>query len=351
MLGQHTVHDRGASVTDLYLGRPPWADASAALLYLGLLVLVGGLAVQVRAGWRESEIRVLPYRDVALGPGETLQLRLLDVHFPSPDAADRSVPTANLQIAGQTILPIQLGEPVRRRGYRYLWVAKGGPSVRLSAYRTSDPDRPLILRNYQVSPEQARELHFSFASGQEPDRQFILSDDKIVGWLRWQDEGAASGQDNQTFQLWLFGEAGQELGIETFEQTESEPDAAILHAVVGNVDYRLEVARYIVLDIARQPGQWMFWLGACLLALSIPGHLAPKRETWVQVRETSNQVLVKVREQSPSPLALFGRDAGHATVRLRTALQAADSPDLPAGSQQSQPDLPNQNHTTHRNDR
>jgi hypothetical protein len=344
LLRQHTVHREEQGTTYLYGGRHTWARAGAAVIYLGLLLLVGGLAIQARSGWRQQEIRVLPYENVGLGPNGALQVRLIDVQPVAQDDAEPSAPTATLQIAGETILPIQLGVPARHRGYRYLWVSKGGPSVQLSAYRVSDPTRSLTLYDYAIRPSQSDSLQFSFASGQDPDRQFILSEDQVVGWLRWQDTETPEDVNGPRFQLWLFGEDGQELGVETFQP---KGDAATLHAVIGDVDYRLEVARYIVLDIAHQPGQWLLWLGGALLALGALGLLVPRKRIWTRIAAENDRLLVQVREQTKGVLRLRGNKRSNITARLRDAL-GSDSFEN-AFAQEQAPGPPEQELNTHRN--
>jgi hypothetical protein len=324
---QHAhVRTEEPSSTYLCTDRRAWARAGSAVIYLGLLVLAGGLAIQARGGWRQTGIRVLPYKDVVLGQDSGLQLRLLDIQ-PAPRNGDsQPAPIANLQIAGQTVLPIHLGVPTRYRGYRFLWVSKGGPSVRLRAHRVSDTERPLTLYDYTVRPQPAQSLQFSFASGQDADRQFILSEDKIVGWLQWDEKGSAD-EDNPTFYLWLFGVDGQELGVETFAQAESDGGPAALQATIGDTAYRLEVARYIVLDIARQPGQWVLWLGGTLLALGVIGRLVPRTSIWAHVSAENDRVVVRVRQQTQGQLKLRGARHNGPIAQLRHTLDTCDSPE------------------------
>jgi hypothetical protein len=193
-------------------------------------------------------------------------------------------------------LPIRLGVPVRHRGYRYLWVSQGGPSVRLHAWRVSDPERPLTLYDYAVRPQPATSLQFNFVPGQESERLFILSEDKVVGSLFWDDEQTASA-DRPAFYLWVFGEDGQRLGAQPFEPVESESGTPTQQATVGDVIYRLEIAHYIVLDIAYRPGLWILWLGGALLVLAGPSFLVPARQTWIKVTQEQESVSIQAREE------------------------------------------------------
>jgi len=346
MLGPRTLQVEEDGTFYLYADRRAWARASAAVIYLGLLLLAGGMAIQTRGGWRQPEIQVLPYKDVAIGPSEALHIRLVDIQTGIQDGAEQSATIANLQIAGQTILPIQLGVPARHRGYRYLWVSRGGPSVQLSAYRVSDNERALNLYDYAVRPIEAGSLQFSFASGQDPNRQFILSEDKVVGWLRWDDTGDAAGENTPKFHLWLFGENGQELGAETFEAGQ---DPTILHARIGDIDFRLKIARFIVLDIAHQPAEWVLWVGGALLGLGILGQAIPHTQIWALVLAANEHTVVKVRVQHMGLLKRRGNEQKRVAARLRDALDPT-SFDHVAAQQQVRALSPEQGHITHRND-
>lgn len=330
--------------TYLYASHHAWVRASTALRLLGLLLLVSGLAIQTRWGWRQSDIQVLPYENVALEQGSALQLRLLDPQPYSQSRVLQTVPTAELQIAGQTVLPIQFDVPVQRRGYRYRWVSKGGPSVRLRAYRTSDRDQPLTLYNYAVQPTQETTLQFTFAYGKETDHQFILSEDKIVGWLRWDQNPSSANEGSLGFYLWIFGEDGQKLGEIWFEQVQSEQDTTTLQAILEDVVYRLEVVQYIVLDVAYQPGRWVLWLGWALLALGMLGLLVPQRQIWIKVSAASDNTEIKIREQRQGLIQGSSRRSGDLAAQLDHILQT------PAPFKNSSPPEQNQDLSTGQND-
>jgi hypothetical protein len=234
----------------------------------------------------------------------------------------QSAPTAELQIADQTILPIQFGIPVRYRGYRYLWVSRGGPSVRLTAHRVAEPEQPLTLYYYAVRPDPKPALQFTFSSGQELDQQFILSEDKVIGGLRWNDETSAQDGRLPEFYLWAIREDGEELGVEPFVPIEPGQDPAQLEAVIGDVAYRLHVAQYIVLDVTHRPLLWLPWLGGVLLALGFLGLLIPQQEIWIRLEETA-QVTVYARERRRGLAAGQGKETDSLHARLQDILHSS----------------------------
>jgi hypothetical protein len=334
--------------TYLYTSRHAWARASTALSILGLLLLVIGLSIQARWGWQQPDIEVLPYKNVAVESESALKLRLLDPQPYSPGTATQAAPTANLQIDDQTVLPIQLGVPVRHRGYRYLWVSKGGPSVQLSAHRTSDPEQPLDLRYYEMQPQKEKALQFTFAYGQESDHQFILSEDKVVGWLRWDQEPSLANEGSLGFYLWMFGEDGQDLGQVSFEPQASEQDMTTLQATFGDVGYRLQVAQYIVLDIAHQPGRWVRWLGGALLALGACGLLVPQRQIWIQASAVGDGTRIKIREKRQGLIQSRNNAPGAWVAQLRASLGTLVSLEHDPSREQGHSLSSNHNHTTHK---
>lgn len=347
-LGRHTLHVQEPNTTYLYAGRRAWARAGTAIIYLGLLVLVCGIAIQARWGWRQPEIRVLPYQHLTPVPGGALQLRLLDVQPGFQNSETESALVAHLQIADETVLPIRLGVPARHRGYRYLWVSKGGPSVQLSAYRVSDPQRPLDLYDYAVRSAKAPSLQFSFATGQDTDRPFILSEAQVVGWLRWQDEEKSAGSASPKFQLWLFGEDGQQLGIETFVEIDAEPGTSTQQAIIGDVDYHLQVARYIVLDIAYQPGLWMLWLGGALLVLGTIGAPVPQAKVWARISAQDERTEIRWRDQREHFFTLRGKRQEHRLAQLQDVLETAHSRERSVTQQQVQKLPSEQDFNAHR---
>jgi hypothetical protein len=141
-------------------------------------------------------------------------------------------------------------------------------------------------------------LQFSFAPGQNIDHQFILPDDRLVGWLRWSNAQRAAGQSLPEFQLWVFGEDGQTLGTVTLAPSDAADGAAGLSAVLEDIEYRLEISEYILLDIAHQPGLWMLWLGGAMLALGALSEFTSRGQIWVRVSSSDGRVLIQVREQN-----------------------------------------------------
>ena len=103
-----------------------------------------------------------------------------------------------------------------------------------------------------------------------------------------------------------------------------------------------------VLEVAHQPAQRVLWLGGALVVLGVLGLLVPRAKVWARVSAENDHTVIKVREQTKGLLQLRGTERRSTTARLRDAL-GSSSPEKAAAQQQAHDLLPEQNHTTHRN--
>ena len=168
--------------------RAAWMHAGAAVVYLGLLFLVAGLAANGRWGWQQTNVRVPPNQPAAFGPQGDHSIQLVSVKTDPTETID-------IQINGSRTLDIRWGTRGHRGSYRYEWVSKGGPFVQV--YAQGPDGEKLTLYNYESRPEPVKTLLFSFspqAPQQEADRLFIVADTKVVGRLVWLNKNAANSR-------------------------------------------------------------------------------------------------------------------------------------------------------------
>jgi hypothetical protein len=275
----------------LYGGRAGWTRAGMAVVYLGLLFLVGGLAANGQWGWQQPDVQVPPNELILTGPEGNHPVRLVDVKTDP-------IETLEIEVDGSQRLSLKWDAFGRRGGFRYQWASKGGPFVQVRAQRTNG--RGLVLYNYEPGPTPEETLRFAFspqAPQQEADRLFIVSEDKVVGRLAWLNKDGGNG-DRPRFYLWTFGEDGRTpLGEQEFAQPEHEASGNMLTAQIGDVTYTLEVTRYVVLDVAYQPGWWALGIGVILLVAGLSIVLIPRRQTWALVVHQGNGAEVRLRDQ------------------------------------------------------
>jgi len=276
----------------LYGERAGWTRAGMAVVYLGLLFSVSGLAANGQWGWQQSDVQVPPNELILTGPEGKHPVRLVDVKTDP-------VETLEIEVDGSQRLSLKWDAFGRRGGFRYRWVSKGGPFVQVRAQRANGGG--LVLYNYEPGPTPEETLRFAFspqAPDQEADRLFIVSEDKVVGRLAWLNKDGGNG-DRPRFYLWTFGEDGRTpLGEQEFAQPEpGASDNITLTAQIGDVTYTLDVTRYVVLDIAYQPGWWALGTGVILLVAGLSVSLIPRRQTWALVEPRANGAEVRLQDQ------------------------------------------------------
>jgi hypothetical protein len=255
--------------------RASWTRAGAAATYLGLLFLVIGLAANARWGWQQDNVHIPPNEPVSTGPGGKHHIQLVSI---------RTEPTETLEIEvdGSRPLSIRWGARGRRGGYRYEWVSKGGPFVQVQAQGANGES--LTLYNYEPRPRPVKTLQFAFdpqAPEHEADRLFIVADTKVVGRLVWLNKNAVNGEKPR-FYLWTFGEDRRApLADQEFVAAEPAGSHDTLVAQIGDVTYVLDVTRYVIVQVAYQPGFWALWTGGGLLVAGVLTSLVPRRQTWL----------------------------------------------------------------------
>ena len=274
--------------TPIGMANAPPGCTGAAVVYLGLLFLVAGLAANGRWGWQQTNVRVPPNEPAAFGPQGNHSIQLVSVKTDP-------IETLDIEIDGSRALGIRWGAPGRRGSYRYEWVSRGGPFVQV--YAQGPDGEKLTLYNYESRPSPVKTLQFAFspqAPQQEADRLFIVADTKVVGRLVWLNKNAANNEPPR-FYLWTFGEDRRTpLADQEFALSEPGPAGHRLTAQIGDVTYVLDVTRYVVLDVAYQPGLWAMWIGSILCAGGVAASLISRKQTWA---------ITRPRPFSPTPTA------------------------------------------------
>jgi hypothetical protein len=303
----------------LYGGRAGWTRAGMAVVYLGLLFCVSGLAANGQWGWQQTDVQVPPNELILAGPEGKHPVQLVDVKTDPIEALE-------IQVDGSQHLSLREGASGRRGSFRYQWISKGGPFVQIRAQRVNGDG--LVLYNYEPGPIPEETLRFAFsaqASQQEADRLFIVSEDKVVGRLAWLNKDGGN-DDMPRFYLWTFGEDGRTpLGEQEFAQPEPGASDNTLTAQIGDVTYTLDVTRYVVLDMAYQPGWWALGIGVILLAAGLSTVLIPRRQTWALVVQKGNGAEVRLQDQSWALVRRHRRQEDQVFAQWRAQLGSNES--------------------------
>jgi cytochrome c biogenesis protein ResB len=274
--------DRG---TCLYGAQNAWAAASVLVTYVGLLLLLAGLAINGRWGWQQSGIRLLPGEPIFVGREASHRVQLLSTQDDSEVILD---------VGEDRRVALKPGVRIAEDGFRYQLTDQGGPLVQVSAWR--DTGSKLTLYDYTVRPSAVESLQFAFSPGRpqdEQDRLFIVSDEKVVGRLKWLnglDQGTGSGS---RFHLWVFLEDGRTAVGETELVARDGP----VTAKIGDITYSLQVTRYQVINVDHQPGLPALRISAGLISLGLLAALIPRSEIWLLISETAGRVTIRAGEQ------------------------------------------------------
>lgn len=301
----------------LYGERSGWAKAGTTAVYLGLLFLIAGLAANGRWGWQQANVRVPSNESVSIGPEGNHQIQLGSIRTEPAEVLE-------IQINGSRSFFIRWGAQGRHGSFRHEWVSKGGPLVQVHA-QGADGEK-LTLYNYESRPMPVNALQFAFtpqAPQQEADRLFIVADTKVVGRLVWLNKNAANGEKPR-FYLWTFGEDRRTpLADQEFAASESSASGDTLVAQIGDVTYVLDVARYVIVNVAYQPGFWAFWIGGILLVGGGLVSLIPRWQTWALIAAQQGGYEVRIREQSHMQIWQRWRHREMSFAELQTHLSSA----------------------------
>lgn len=293
-----------------------WAAVGTTAAQAGLLVVLGGLAINGKWGWRQTDVQVHPGEPVSVGPQGAHKIRLLDVR---PVLAE-----ADLQIGTSQHMSLQSGTLARLGGFSYQWTGKGGLWVQIRALR--DTGDTLTLYEYAVRPKPVETLYFSFpssVSSEEADRLFIVSEDKVVGQLRWSNRDTATDGEKPRLHLWILSEDGRTMVGEQELVGEEGPTAkgGTFEVTIGDVTYVLDVSRYVIVDVAYQPGLWILGIGGILLIAGLLASLIPRQQIWVLVALYQDSTVITVREQRWGLSRAMFKNTNETLAQLRARLE------------------------------
>ena len=265
-----------------------WPAAEPLVIRLGLLLVISSLALNGRWGWQQPAVQLLPGEPVSVGPRSSHRIVLLDAPAPAAEA--------RLQVGSGRQILLRQGGAFYQGGYRYQWAGDGGPVVEVAA--TDEDGQALTLYDYAVRPLPAESLRLAFRvpsspSQEESDHLFIVSEEQMVARLKWLQPDHPEAQGAAQFHLWVFREDGRTLLGDCSLTAASDT----VVAVVAGVRFALRFSRYIVLDIAYQPGTWVLRVGGALAALGLAGSLIPGRSMRSMIDSRPGGASVSVEER------------------------------------------------------
>jgi hypothetical protein len=292
-----------------YGARSAWLSAGVDVLYVGLLLMTLGLAIDGRWGWQQAGVELAPGQSTLIGPDNEGELSLSE---PAGNTSGFNISTGT----GKSFV-LRQDQPVRQDGYRYQLVSQDLPLVGVKAQRADG--QMLVLYDYVVQPQPAELLKFPFSSsssGDETDRLFIVADERVVGRLQWIPD--LPGEAQAGFHLWVFREDGQTL----VGEQEIAADHTPLTAQIGNMLFTFEISHLVLIDVKYRPGFWSWWIGCALASIGLLGVLMPRLQMWSVVSEQPNGTIVKIYENTQGLAYAYRRQRNKTLAELYQKIRA-----------------------------
>ncbi|MBN1580286.1 MAG: hypothetical protein JXA89_06260 [Anaerolineae bacterium] len=280
----------GASVQDVQ-GQRAWlygvhyrlVQLLQSFVYLGVLLIVLGLAMNGRWGWVRQDAQVLPGQIVSPANDAPLQLELVSI---DSDRAEAVIRTAD-----ETDIHLRQNDQVCVRGFCYQLAGRGGPLVQIDA---RDDGQISTLYSDVAYAGSAGGLVFSFspsAPSDDADRLFIVPDYQVFGRLQWQNKGTPD--QPAEFRFTVFDQDSQVLASDRI--TAQDRSASI---DVGAVRFDLELSSYAMVSVSYYPGLAVIVAGiVCLIVASVATYF-PWQQVWASVTVEPDRVVTRLWERS-----------------------------------------------------
>lgn len=282
------------------------------LVYVGLLVLLIGLAVDGAIGWRAADVALAPGNATTLNRPGAPQLTLDDV------ADNGSTARADVTLAHTGRSRNVRSGPATPARWGNLWLSQQatGPALAVTAADTNG--RALVVQALAPDNEVGPTVHVLFQQTQS-------------------EQGFAIPARNLTFRVVSYpalpeqGIAGPVFLVEAYRGDDVAPAATELVEDVGslvldNVTLALRRDRYVVLQVAYLPGLLPILLGGVLVLAGVvmisSGGMA---RVWVHLAADGDHVLAVVGAAGPAaPQVEIERLLAAARAPAGPALEATD---------------------------
>ncbi len=283
-----TIRLEGDSTSsELFAQRRPLAAWGPFLAYVGLLILLVGLAVNDAFSWRA--------REITLGPGDTITLEQpaapqITLERITGDAATASSDVI-LALRGRSA---RLRPAVAQAAFRgHLWVAQQATGPALGVTAKDSQGRAVVLQSLAADGQVGPALRLLFGQTQS-------------------EQGFAIPMSNLTFRAVSYA-ALPEQGIqqpvflvEAYRGEETTPAASALitdegQLLVEGTRLNLRRDRYAILEIAYLPGLIPLTLGGLLvLAGTVLSASGGMTRLWARFGSDGKQVLAIVGAAAPA---------------------------------------------------
>lgn len=291
-----------------------WRRAASLGVFVGLLLVLGGMSLDARLGWREEGLMLAPGESAALETLPDVSLRLDGVG----DAGERFVSRIALMDAdgSSQACATALGQPCTVRGLT-VYQRETGPLLRFSAQGISEQggSAAISLQDASLAGEPVEEIGLIFTESRA--EQYV-----VMPYI----------QKTVRLVLYRHGESWDpeqdELLIEVYAANSEMPEAQ--DSVVGSgsvklgdIVYRFEWEQYAVFDVVRSWAHGLVRVGMGLALLGLVAVLLiPPLRLWVRaVEEAEGSAIELVGEMPGEPDAILETSLGAWRRRLREEIE------------------------------
>jgi cytochrome c biogenesis protein len=298
-------------VIHVYADRFRWALLSGLVGHLSLVVILAGAIIGATFGYRDSgftlaEGNTLP---VAGEPGLTIQLiDFTDTYYATTGAPE--------DYASQVVL-YQDGQEVARHTIRVNDPLRYGDTTFYQAFFGSAADMTVADASGKTLVSEGVPLAWRTNADNRPVGSFSIPGTNYVGWVVGTlGNGDSTIQPGQ-MQIQLYtADGGQPIAQQVLDQGKA--------ATVGDftITFNRE-SQFTGLNVARDPGVLLVWLGAFLLfAGFVLRFLLPHKRVWARIAPRANGGAVLAMASLGSRDAALGTEFEGLVSDVRTALQA-----------------------------
>lgn len=237
-----------------------WVEAATLLSHVGLIVILAGVAITGRLGWREDAVTLSPGQNYEIGHGLDAVLRFEKLELDTYPDGSPSYRT-HLRIVeddAEVEQAIEVNRPFTYRGVSFYQISHG---MAVAVKASDQGGQPLRLQPFADGAGTAAVVNLPFW-GHQSERHFVVPDREIVFQLVFYQSLPDRGYDGPVFLVEAYKDGQMESIYSGFVE-KSGP------LKVGGVTYDLALGPYSALRIVRDPAIAVIVLG---LLLTVVGH-------------------------------------------------------------------------------
>jgi hypothetical protein len=279
-----------------------WRRAALLLVHLGILLILAGLALDARLGWRQDGVMLMPGQSASLPgqPGFSLHLEGVDGAERVGKTASRvTLDTPNGSIREGTVA---LGQPYTAHGLT-IYQRDVGPILRLSARGqdgtvTGSGGTFIPVQDASTEMEPADEVRLVFTESRLEQYVIMPYIQKVIRLVLY--------RQGERWDLYR-----DELQIEVYTGNADTPevDGSIVGSgtmKLSDIAYELTWEQYAVLDIVHSSWQWLVRVGMGLGLMGlIAVFLIPSARLWVRIVEDRETSVVELAGEMPDSSGLL----------------------------------------------